>query len=185
MGFLDKLFNSAKRKDREPPEEQLKQLHPLEKFVLNFSENNGKLLLARSEEQIRKYLSYILKEENKPRYWTYDKEIRKQFLKDLPVSKELKPEKTSILLAYAHYLIESDGGIMFTAYEIGEFRLIDLPDTFVFLATPEQLIETKEKGMELINRRFHKSLPSPIRTIKNFGKDEDSFSKNVYLILYV
>jgi hypothetical protein len=183
MGFLDKIFGSSKRKDDESFEEYYESLSPLERFVYNFTQNNGKFLIAKSKDEIIHLLQLILTDEEKTQYWAYDESLIGDFSGNIPLNDSKFPSEDDILVSYAHFLVENDGGLMFTNLETGDYRLIDLPATMVFLASPNQLVENKEKGMELINRRFHKGIR--VQTISGFEKDDTDHSRTVYLILLV
>ncbi len=184
MGILDKFFGSSKRKEDETFEVNYERMPPLERFVYNFTSNNGKFLIARSQDEIIRLLQQILTEENKPGYWTLDENIREELLKDITHYPSSHPVRDAVMLSYAHFLVENRGEIMVTSLETGNYRMIDLPRTMVFLASPAQLIQNKEKGLELVNKRYKNAVPS-VNTLHDFNQNDNEFSKNVYLILYV
>ncbi|NPA43690.1 MAG: hypothetical protein GXO27_06665 [Chlorobi bacterium] len=185
MSFWDKIFGHSDREHSGDEPREPVPATPEERFVKKFTDNKGKFLLARSEEDIRRHLADILRHEGAAGYWAPADDVRSALLKDLPRSGDPQPPPGHIFTGFARYLIEKDGGILFTSYETGEFRLIDLPDTMVFIATPDRLIPDKETAMENINRNMRNAYPSHIHSIHRFSDEKNEFSKNVYLILYV
>ncbi len=190
MSFWDKFFKPHKGPDEENFSEE--DLMPIEKFVKKFTENNGKFFLVESLEEIPEVLNRILEYEQKQSedeklYWTANPDIYNNFSDKLPFSHENFPQRENIVLSFAKYLIENIGGITFTSYETGDFRLIDLPKIMVFLATPDQLLANKEKAMQNINKEYKNFYPAHIQTINHFSSETSDYdsAKKVYLILYV
>jgi len=183
MPFWDKFFGDSRKKDDDDNGFNPGELSPWERFAAYFTRNNGKFLLARSGEEVTELLRNILEHEQARGYWIYDEDLGQTYLAGLPYSTALKPQEDHIFFGNSRYLLENSGGILFTSYETGDYRLIDLPGTMVFLADPSQLVPSKEKAMENINRTFRHSYPSHIQSIVNFSDEGKDFSKNVYLIL--
>jgi len=184
MSFWNKFFRDPRKKEKENEEEIPELTSEWEKFVWNFTQNNGKFLMASSAEEVNDLLRQILAYEDADGYWIYDDKM-KSYLDGLPYSRDTKPGEGQIFFGNARYLLENAGGILFTSYETGDFRLIDLPGTMVFLATPSQLVASKEKAMERINLAMRNAYPDHIHSIQHFSDKagEGRFSKNVYLIL--
>ena len=183
MPFWDKFFGDSRKREEENTDEQPVPQGPWERFAHNFTQNNGKFLLAHSDDEIKELLQKILDYENADEFWAYEQTIKSRYLQHLPHSDSSQPRPDHIFLGNARYLLENAGGILFTSYETGDFRLIDLPRTMVFLAEPDRLVPSKEKAMEHINSALRNAYPAHIHSIKNFSPRGNDFSKNVYLIL--
>ncbi len=183
MGLLDKLF-PKKNADAPESEEHFISGGPLEIFVRNFTHNGGKFLMAQNEEQVRILLKAILLEEDKESYFFTDDTVKNSLLESLPSTGKLSPD--SVYVSFVEYLIKDQGGIMLSSIQTNNLSVRELPKTAVFVASPSQLVEDVGEGMSRVNKLYkvRKTDPPRVHTLHHFNEDEeDTFRKNVYLIL--
>ena len=197
MNILDRFLASlgfpgkdaqAQRESKFKPVDKL----PLdEEFTLNFKENGGKFIYCENKDDLKEtYISII--DEND---WHHSKvSSKKQSLLDqfnhYKSLDTVEFGKEDFLLLNCEFLIANTGAILVTSQQIGEKKLEELPYNLVVFAKTSQLIETISTGLQEINARYKSSIPSNIRSLKTFVKeDNDNFmnygsvTKNAYLLL--
>ncbi len=180
MGLFNQLF--GKNTGKEPEERAWETMSPEEKFVLRFTSNGGRFLLAETHEDASVFLNAVLQEENFEKYQTKSENLLKRYhhTVDMVLTNDIQPSLP--LLSEVEFLIEENGGISLNSNQIGQIALERLPEVSVFVASPAQLVQTIEDAMVKINAKYpNKQYPSNIRSITHFNQD----SKRFYLILDV
>ena len=93
-------------------------------------------------------------------------------------------------LSDCEFLISNTGAILMSSCQLGDKKLSDLPLNFIIIAKTSQLIKTIGEGLQNINKRYDRNLPTNITTIKTFDENKDSdfmnygsTPKNLYLLL--
>jgi len=162
-----------------------------EQFTINFKANGGKFLYCENMEEIRKSLSYILKEND----WENENVLLlnnhlAELFKDFSFKRTKKIPECSFFLSTCEYLISDDGSILVSSNQIAEKKLKELPDNLIIYATTSQFVENIGEGLKGIKKNNKQKLPTNITTIKHFKTQEDkdfltygSSSKNLYLLL--
>jgi len=161
-----------------------------EEFMHNFKKNGGKFLYCEDDNELRLNFSEILKENDWDQCEVYcsNDHIHKKFEHTtLTFNKNLK---ACFFLSDCEFLISNTGAILVSSSQMGDKKLADLPLNFIIVAKTSQLIKTIGEGLQKINNRHNRSLPTNITTIKTFDKNEDSdfmsygsTPKNLYLLL--
>lgn len=161
-----------------------------EEFMMNFKKNGGKFLYCENEDELKFNFFEILREN--------DWEKCEVYCNDLEFSKIFKCTKLNftknlsacLFLSDCEFLISNTGAILVSSCQIGDKRLADLPINFVVVAKTSQMIKTIGEGLQKINKKYNRILPTNITTIKTFEEKEDSdfmsygsTPKNLYLLL--
>lgn len=161
-----------------------------EEFVHNFKKNGGKFLYCENKNELRLNFSEILKENE----WD-DCEVycsKQSICEDFEHTKLTfnKNLKACFFLSDCEFLISNTGAILVSSSQLGDKKLADLPLNFIIIAKTSQLIKTIGEGLQKINRRQDRNLPTNITTIKTFDENKDSdfmnygsTPKNLYLLL--
>jgi L-lactate utilization protein LutC len=161
-----------------------------EEFMINFKNNGGKFLYCENENELRLNFSEILKENNwsdcevycsKPNIQNDFKHTKLTFSKNL---------NACLFLSDCEFLISNTGAILVSSCQMGDKKLADLPFNFIIIAKTSQLIKTIGEGLQQINKRQDRNLPTNITTIKTFDENKvsdfmsyGSTPKNLYLLL--
>lgn len=161
-----------------------------EEFVQNFKKNGGKFLYCIDENELRLNFSEILKENqwSSTEVYCSNNKLCEDFEHtQLSFNKNLN---ASFFLSECEFLISNTGAILVSSNQIGDKKLADLPMNFIIIAKTSQLIKTIGEGLQQINKRQDRSLPTNITTIKTFDENKDSdfmsygsTPKNLYLLL--
>lgn len=161
-----------------------------EEFMINFKKNGGKFLYCEDENELRFNFFEILKENHWEKCEAYcsNMEIPKIFEHTkLKFNKNLS---ACVFLSDCEFLISNTGAILVSSCQMGDKRLADLPLNFIIIAKTSQMIKTIGEGLQKINKKHNKILPTNITTIKTFEEKKDSdfmtygsTPKNLYLLL--
>lgn len=161
-----------------------------EEFMHNFKKNGGKFLYCENENELRLNFSEILKENEWDHSEVYcsNESIRQDFEHThLTFNKNLN---ACFFLSNCEFLISNTGAILVSSSQLGDKKLSDLPLNFIVIAKTSQLIKTIGEGLQKINKRHDRNLPTNITTIKTFDENKDSdfmnygsTPKNLYLLL--
>lgn len=159
-------------------------------FMVNFKKNGGKFLYCENENELRLNFSEILKENSWDTSEVYcsNTELCEKFeYTQLTFNKNLNAH---FFLSDCEFLISNTGAILVSSSQMGDKKLSDLPLNFIIIAKTSQLIKTIGEGLQQINKRQDRSLPTNITTIKTFDENKDSdfmsygsTPKNLYLLL--
>jgi L-lactate utilization protein LutC len=161
-----------------------------EEFMMNFKKNGGKFLYCENEDELEFNFFEILREND------WEKcEVHCNNLEFPKIFKRTKLNFTKnlgacLFLSDCEFLISNTGAILVSSCQIGDKRLADLPINFVVVAKTSQMIKTIGEGLQKINKKHNRILPTNITTIKTFEEKEDSdfmsygsTPKNLYLLL--
>ncbi|MGB0601952.1 MAG: LUD domain-containing protein, partial [Flavobacteriaceae bacterium] len=86
------------------------------------------------------------------------------------------------------YLISNTGKILLSENQIRHFKLSDLPETIVVIASMDQLVRDVSQGMTFLKNKYPKTIPTNITTLKIKSDPEEvaassTTSKSIYLLL--
>ena len=201
MSFLKRIFGlnksvSKQEAVQQPSAKKNKYLpeKPVDfydkQFVINFKKNGGKFIYVTNLDELNDTLTNILAENQ------WDKiGCKNPNLKHLLKHRDLKTVNEYVnqdaVFVACEYLVASSGAIVFSAKQIGEKPLDQLPDNFIVYATTSQLVRSIDDSMRSMKQKYKNNFPSNIRTLKTFednNEDNDfrkygNVSKNLYLLL--
>lgn len=198
MGLFDKLFGGGKKVSKETVETRGAHMPDLnipvdEKFTIHFKKNGGKFLYCDSLKEISQALANIVEEnnwQNHP-FLVLDDRLSKKFSKE-NISYTDKPNQSEVFFTTCEHLIAQNGSILVCSNQLLENKLVDLPDNVIVYATTSQLVESIGEGLKVIKKKYGRSIPTNITTLKHFQANEEndhdfltygSSSKNLYLLL--
>jgi len=198
MGLFDKLFGGGKKVSKETLETRGAHMPDLnipvdEKFTIHFKKNGGKFLYCDSPKEISQALKNIVAEnnwQNHP-FLILDERLEKKFSKD-DIDFTKKTGESEVFFTTCEHLIAQNGSILVCSNQLLENKLIDLPDNVIVYATTSQLVESIGEGLKVIKKKYGRSIPTNITTLKHFQANEEndhdfltygSTSKNLYLLL--
>jgi len=198
MGLFDKLFGGGKKVSKETLETRGAHMPDLnipvdEKFTIHFKKNGGKFLYCDSSKEISQALKNIVAENNwqDHPFLILDDRLEKKFSKD-NISFTNKTNQSEVFFTTCEHLIAQNGSILVCSNQLLENKLIDLPDNVIVYATTSQLVESIGEGLKVIKKKYGRSIPTNITTLKHFQANEEndhdfltygSTSKNLYLLL--
>ena len=101
-------------------------------------------------------------------------------------SGSLKAYKAALI--DCEYLISNTGKILLSENQIKHFKLSDLPETIVVIASMDQLVRDVSQGMTFLKNKYPKTIPTNITTLKIKSDPEEvaassTTSKSIYLLL--
>ncbi len=192
MGIFSNLFGSNKKElenEKSPYLKQKKDPKEIE-FARNFTDKGGKFIFSENANQTLSYFNQILAENG----WNIndlksESTSIKSFFKitDKPIRDNTNP--TTQVLG-CEYLIANKGSLLICSHQIKNFKLDELPENLIILASSSQFVNDISEAMSLINIRHKEDLPSNITTLNAFdpNKEQDflsygSSTKNLYLII--
>lgn len=198
MGLFDKLFGGGKKVSKETVETRGAHMPDLnipvdEKFTIHFKKNGGKFLYCDSQKEISQALANIVAEnnwQNHP-FLVLDDRLEKKFSTENIKFTE-KSSESQVFFTTCEHLIAQNGSILVCSNQLLENKLVDLPDNVVVYATTSQLVESIGEGLKVIKKKYGRSIPTNITTLKHFQANEEndhdfltygSSSKNLYLLL--
>lgn len=198
MGLFDKLFGGGKKVSKETLQTRGAHMPDLnipvdEKFTIHFKKNGGKFLYCDSPKEISQALKNIVAEnswQNHP-FLILDDRLEKKFSKD-DIGFTQKTSQSEVFFTTCEHLIAQNGSILVCSNQLLENKLIDLPDNVIVYATTSQLVESIGEGLKVIKKKYGRSIPTNITTLKHFQANEEndhdfltygSTSKNLYLLL--
>jgi len=194
MGLFDKLFGGGKKVSKETVETRGAHMPDLnipvdEKFTIHFKKNGGKFLYCDSTKEISQALTNIVEEnnwQNHP-FLALDTRLSKE-----NISYTEKADQSEGFFTTCEHLIAQNGSILVCSNQLLEHKLVDLPDNVIVYATTSQLVESIGAGLKVIKKKYGRSIPTNITTLKHFQANEEndhdfltygSSSKNLYLLL--
>lgn len=198
MGLFDKLFGGGKKVSKESLETRGAHMPDLnipvdEKFTIHFKKNGGKFLYCDSSKEISQALKNIVTEndwQNHP-FLILDDRLGGKFSKE-NIGFTEKTDQSEVFFTTCEHLIAQNGSILVCSNQLLENKLSDLPDNVIVYATTSQLVESIGEGLKVIKKKYGRSIPTNITTLKHFQANEEndhdfltygSSSKNLYLLL--
>lgn len=161
-------------------------------FAKNFTTKGGRFLFNHEDQNIKAFLTNILKENN----WTtdeiisFDLQFAEKFELNYVDKKQTIKDTSKALFLDCEYLISSTGGILVCDKQIRNFKKDDLPQGLIIYAKLDQLVADLSDGMTKINKKYYEKRPTNITTIESKLLEEGTLtsskstnSKIIYLIL--
>ena len=198
MGLFDKLFGGGKKVSKETVETRGAHMPDLnipvdEKFTIHFKKNGGKFLYCDSIKEISQALANIVEENtwHDHPFLVLDNRLSKKFSKE-NINYTDKAGESQVFFTTCEHLIAQNGSILVCSNQLLENKLVDLPDNVIVYATTSQLVESIGEGLKVIKKKYGRSIPTNITTLKHFQANEEndhdfltygSSSKNLYLLL--
>jgi hypothetical protein len=202
MSLFKKLFNISKSSnDSENRSDddnsnylQDSSLPTDEKFIDNFTRQGGRFLYCLNPNEVDQNFEGILKEHDFIGKTCYcpNSDIRDRF-KSFNIDPSGSHSTSDFFLSTCEFVIADTGAILFSSNQVKEFRPIDLPPTYIILASTSQIVESIGEGLSGIKVKNNASIPSNITTLKHFREQSvqeqkdlmhyGAAHKTVYLLL--
>lgn len=198
-GLFGKFFSVLSGKpddsrDDETPEKSPyapKEEEPIDlRFVQTYTRNGGHFLYCESLEEafinVQKIcLELKLQQVFAPEDSTYAP-LKKA---GLNVTKE-NPSLSDGICTTCEALDAFNGGIMVTDYQLGIYKISDLPETHIILARTSQVVDSLSSGMRKINSTYKEKRPNQITTLKGSNSEsvrqaaaDPNKKRTLYLLL--
>lgn len=194
MSFWNKLFNAKTKTDNSC--EKSKFL-PKEKdaveiiFAKNFTKKGGKFIYSENSSSTDQFFNDILKENN----WQIndvlciDENLANRFQLDCK-KYQFDFNDFPVFLIDSEFLIGDQGTILICNHQLKDFKLKQLPTTFIVFSSLKQFASDVSDGMSKLKEKHSAKLPKNITTlnVKNIV-DENNFltygnsAKNLYLLI--
>ena len=199
MGLFDILFGGGKKKvSKETAETRGLHMPDLnipidEKFTIHFRKNGGKFIYCDSSTEISDAIKNIVDENNWQThpFFVINPALEEKFVKEgLKFTKKAK--ESEVFFTTCEHLIAQNGSILVCSNQLKEKKLNEVPDNVIVFATTSQLVESIGEGLKKIKKKYGRSIPANITTLKHFQANEEnsddfltygSSSKNLYLLL--
>lgn len=191
MGIWDKFFGKSKiqkpKKSPFLPNEE----DPLDiGFAKNFTRKGGRFLYNESKDILLSNFNEVCVENN----WEPQQILSLNQTNSDLFSTSYVNETSGSLKAYkaalidCEYLISNTGKILLSENQIRHFKLSDLPETIVVMASMDQLVRDVSQGMTFLKNKYPKTIPTNITTLKIKSDPEEvagssTTSKSIYLLL--
>jgi L-lactate utilization protein LutB len=165
-----------------------------EKFIENFTNQGGRFLYCLDSNEVDENLQEILQEHNFINTSCYcpSPNIKERF-KSFNIDLNGKTSNSEFFLSTCEFIIADSGAILFSSNQVREFKSIELPDTYIIIASTSQIVESIGEGLRGIKVKNNASIPSNITTLKHFREQSvqeqkdlmhyGSAHKTVYLLL--
>jgi L-lactate utilization protein LutC len=196
MNFIKRLLGLETKEDTDKYGNEIGKFMPQpevaveEEFMVNFKKNGGKFLYCENKNELRLNFLEILKENQWEECEAYcsNLELPKYF--EHTKLRFNKNMSACFFLSDCEFLISNTGAILVSSFQMGDKKLAELPKNFIMIAKTSQMIKTIGEGLQKINKKYDRKLPTNITTIKTFEEKEDSdfmsygsTPKNLYLLL--
>lgn len=192
MNLFKKFFQQLNSPSKEKEEfEKQDNLSTDEQFVRKFISKGGKFLYCHDIEEVKSELTKILAENDWNNVVCFDEGLNK-------ILSEIKSAKTSKLIQNLPFfsnceaMVAEDGSIMFSTNQLKEYKLNQLPGSFVVLGKTSQLVKSISDGVMGVRLRATKNHPTIVSSVKDYlpNKSDVDFlsygntnSKTLYLLL--
>lgn len=162
-----------------------------ERFAVEFNRNGGKFLYCTTLNEVYEMLDNIIIEQgwqSEPFFTTDQNLISICQEREIPHNRDVT---STVFFTGCEFLIAHNGSILMSEQQLGDKKIVDLPDHVVVFAKTSQLTPQINDGLYQIKRKYDR-IPSNITALKNFkieGADKPEFLsygspiKNVYLLL--
>ena len=191
MGIWDKFFGKSKTQKSKKSPFLPNQEDPLDiGFAKNFTRKGGRFLYNESKDILLSNFNEICVENN----WEHQQILSLNQINSDLFSTSYVNETSGSLKAYkaalidCEYLISNTGKILLSENQIRHFKLSDLPETIVVMASMDQLVRDVSQGMTFLKNKYPKTIPTNITTLKIKSDPEEvagssTTSKSIYLLL--
>jgi hypothetical protein len=191
MGIWDKFFGKSKTQKSKKSPFLPNEEYPLDiGFAKNFTRKGGRFLYNESKDILLSNFNEICVENN----WEHQQILSLNQTNSDLFSTSYVNETSGSLKAYkaalidCEYLISNTGKILLSENQIRHFKLSDLPETIVVIASMDQLVRDVSQGMTCLKNKYPKTIPTNITTLKVKSDPEEvaassTTSKSIYLLL--
>ena len=191
MGIWDKFFGKSKTQKSKKSPFLPNEEDPLDiGFAKNFTRKGGRFLYNESKDILLSNFNEICVENN----WENQQILSLNQINSDLFSTSYVNETSGSLKAYkaalidCEYLISNTGKILLSENQIRHFKLSDLPETIVVMASMDQLVRDVSQGMTFLKNKYPKTIPTNITTLKIKSDPEEvaessTTSKSIYLLL--
>jgi len=191
MGIWDKFFGKSKTQKSKKSPFLPNEEDPLDiGFAKNFTRKGGRFLYNESKDILLSNFNEICVENN----WEHQQILSLNQTNSDLFSTSYVNETSGSLKAYkaalidCEYLISNTGKILLSENQIKHFKLSDLPETIVVIASMDQLVRDVSQGMTFLKNKYPKTIPTNITTLKIKSDPEEvagssTTSKSIYLLL--
>lgn len=181
--------------DEETPEAKSpyapKEEEPIDlQFVKTYTQNGGHFLYCESYEEAIMNVQKICAEQNLQRLYVSEQAISDPLKKN---GLAVEAENLNIcdgICSTCEALIAFNGGIMVTNYQLGIYKISDLPETHIILARTGQVVDSLSSGMSRINSTYRSDRPNQITTLKGAQSEsvrqasaDPNKNRTLYLLL--
>jgi len=191
MGIWDKFFGKSKTQKPKKSPFLPNEEDPLDiGFAKNFTRKGGRFLYNESKDILLSNFNEICVENN----WEHQQILSLNQTNSDLFSTSYVNETSGSLKAYkaalidCEYLISNTGKILLSENQIKYFKLSDLPETIVVIASMDQLVRDVSQGMTFLKNKYPKTIPTNITALKIKSDPEEvapssTTSKSIYLLL--
>lgn len=191
MGIWDKFFGKSKTQKSKKSPFLPNEEDPLDiGFAKNFTRKGGRFLYNESKDILLSNFNEVCVENN----WEPQQILSLNQTNSDLFSTSYVNETSGSLKAYkaalidCEYLISNTGKILLSENQIKHFKLSDLPETIVVIASMDQLVRDVSQGMTFLKNKYPKTIPTNITTLKIKSDPEEvagssTTSKSIYLLL--
>ena len=191
MGIWDKFFGKSKTQKPKKSPFLPNEEDPLDiVFAKNFTRKEGRFLYNESKDILLSNFNEICVENN----WEPQQILSLNQTNSDLFSTSYVNETSGSLKAYkaalidCEYLISNTGKILLSENQIRHFKLFDLPETIIVIASMDQLVRDVSQGMTFLKNKYPKTIPTNITTLKIKSDPEEvaassTTSKSIYLLL--
>jgi L-lactate utilization protein LutB len=176
MSIFKKFFKKSSDSDPNagPGKERSKYMPdekpPLdEEFIHNFQHQGGRFLYAIDEKEVQQHFEDILVEHDyfEKDILCFDEELSKRF-DGFNLNFTSSNLKADFFLSTCEFIIANNGALLFSSRQVKETKPLELPDTYVILASTSQIVESIGEGLRGIKHQSRGHIPTNITTLKNF-----------------
>ncbi|GGH77143.1 MAG: hypothetical protein EP346_00820 [Bacteroidetes bacterium] len=174
-GLFGKFFSVLSGKPDESREDDTpekspyapKEEEPIDlRFVQTYTQNGGHFLYCETLEEAYINVKKICTEAKIQHLFTPEQSISSSLKKlDLPVQED-NPSISDGICTTCEALVAFNGGIMVTDYQLGIYKISELPETHILLARTSQVVDSLSSGMSRINNTYREKRPNQITTLK-------------------
>lgn len=202
MSIFKKLFNISKtsnesqnRKDDDKSKYMPDGGLPIdEKFIDNFTRQGGRFLYCLNAEEVDHNFKEIILEHNFLNKTCYcpNQAIKDRF-KLYNIDLNGKNADSEFFISTCEFIIADSGALLFSSNQVKEFKPVELPPTYIIIASTSQIVESIGEGLRGIKVKNNTSIPSNITTLKHFREQSiqeqkdlmhyGAAHKTVYLLL--
>lgn len=181
--------------DEETPEAKSpyapKEEEPIDlQFVKTYTQNGGHFLYCESYEEAIMNVQKICAEQNLQHLYVSEQAITDPLKKN---GLAVEAENLNIcdgICTTCEALVAFNGGIMVTNYQLGIYKISDLPETHIILARTGQVVDSLSSGMSRINSTYRSDRPNRITTLKGAQSEsvrqasaDPNKNRTLYLLL--